>query len=170
MGEISKATMADAGELNKLINSAYRGETAKKGWTNEAHLLAGIRIDEEELKNIIKRKKSFLLKYTENNKITACVFLEQDKDEMYLGMLTVSPELQGKGIGKKLLNASEIHARQLACSKVHMTVISVRNELIAWYQRHGYSDSGIRKPFPVEDRFRISKNPLEFIVLEKEVL
>jgi len=169
MAEISKATIADIGELNKLINSAYRGETAKKGWTNEAHLLGGIRVDEEELGNIINREKSFFLKYTENQKITACVLLEKHDDEMYLGMLTVSPELQGRGVGKELLKAVEIQARQSGCAKIYMTVISVRIELIAWYQRHGYKDTGIRKPFPVDQKFRISKNPLEFIVLEKEV-
>ena len=170
MTKISIATENDISELNLLINSAYRGEGSKSGWTTEADLLDGIRTDEESLNKIIHRPKTFLLKYSENKKIAACVLLEKQDDALYLGMLTVSPELQGKGVGKILLKAAEEKAKQLQCTKIKMTVISVRDELIAWYQRHGYNDTGKREPFPMEDpKFGIPKIHLEFIVMEKEI-
>ena len=169
MGFIEKATLADLGELNHLINSAYRGEEAKKGWTNEAHLLTGIRIDEKELLDILKRESSFFLKYTEDKIIKACVLLEKQDSALYLGMLSVVPGLQGKGIGKELLKAAEIKALQLGCSKIYMTVISVRYELIEWYKRHGYFNNGIKKPFPGEGRNVLVQIPLEFVVLEKKL-
>ncbi len=169
MGSIEKATTSDIMELNQLINSAYRGDEAKKGWTNEAHLLTGIRIDKKELSRILNSKSSFFLKYTEEKIIKACVFLEKENSVLYLGMLSVMPELQGKGIGKQLLKAAEINAHQLGCSKIYMTVISVRYELIDWYKRHGYIDTGIKKPFPGEDRDILVQTPLEFIVLEKKL-
>ena len=98
------------------------------------------------------------------------MFLEKHGQSLYLGMLTVSPGLQGKGIGKKLLSAAELYAKQLKCNKIEMSVISVRHELIAWYQRHGYLDTGIRKRFPAElQKFEISATPLEFLVLEKNL-
>lgn len=170
MNEVSIATENDIKDLNELINSAYRGEGSKKGWTTEADILDGIRTDDESLKNIIHRKNTFLLKYTDDKKITACVLLEKQGDALYLGMLTVSPELQGKGVGKVLLNSAEEKAKELLCKKIKMTVISVREELIKWYERHGYSDTGKREPFPMEDpKFGLPKQQLEFIVMEKRV-
>ncbi|MBV9988450.1 MAG: GNAT family N-acetyltransferase, partial [Chitinophagaceae bacterium] len=85
----------------------------------------------------------------------------------YLGMLTVSPALQAKGIGKQLLKAAETYAEAHGCTAITMTVISVRHELIAWYERHGYRFTGERKPFPADAAFGLPKQDLEFIVMEK---
>jgi len=168
---ITKATLEDVSALNKLINSAYRGETSKKGWTTEANLLEGKRTTDAELTEIIQDKKNTILKFTENNQIIGCVLLIEKEDQLYLGMLTVLPELQNSGIGKKLLQQAEIHASALGLSKIVMTVISVREELISWYKRNGYVDTGAREPFPVGDvHVPISNQPLEFIVLEKRIL
>jgi ribosomal protein S18 acetylase RimI-like enzyme len=81
----------------------------------------------------------------------------------------VSPALQAKGIGKQLLAAAELYASEQGCQAVEMTVISIRHELIAWYNKRGYHSTGISKPFPVDDKFGIPKQPLEFIVLEKKL-
>ncbi|OXG06561.1 ribosomal protein S18 acetylase RimI-like enzyme [Flavobacterium araucananum] len=167
---ISKATIQDIPSLTILINSAYRGETSKKGWTTEAHLLAGKRTTDEELTAIILDPKNTFLKYTENDKIIGSVLLVEKGDQLYVGMLTVSPELQNSGIGKKMLAEAEIHAKTLGLSTLSMTVVSVRSELIAWYKRHGYVDTGEREPFPSSDiHINISDKPLEFIYLEKHV-
>ncbi len=168
---ITKATLEDISALNKLINSAYRGESSKKGWTTEADLLVGSRTTEKELIEIIEDKKNTILKFTENNQILGCVLLIEKKDLLYLGMLTVAPELQNSGIGKKLLQYAEMHASKLGLSKMGMTVITVREELISWYKRHGYEDTVAREPFPVSDVFSQTTNePLEFMVLEKRIL
>jgi len=165
---ITKATIEDVSLLNKLINSAYRGESSKKGWTTEANILEGKRTTEAELIEIIQDQKNTILKYSEDNEIIGCVLLVEKEDELYLGMLTVSPELQNSGIGKKLMQQAEIYASTLGLSKIVMTVISVREELISWYKRKGFVDTGARKPFPVSDVFSQTTNePLEFIVLEK---
>lgn len=165
---ITKATLEDVQVLEKLINSAYRGETSKQGWTTEASLLEGKRITVVELTEIIKKKENTILKFTGNNHIMGCVLLIEKQNQLYLGMLTVSPELQNSGIGKKLLQEAEIHAAALALPKIAMTVISIREELIAWYKRHGYVDTGAREPFPLNATDAIiSKQPLEFIVMEK---
>jgi len=96
--------------------------------------------------------------------------LIEKEQQLYLGMLTVSPELQNSGVGKKLLQQAEIHASALGLPKIVMTVISVREELIAWYKRNGYLDTGAREPFPASDvHIPITEVPLEFIVLEKRV-
>ena len=138
---ITKATLQDIPALNILINSAYRGETSKKGWTTEAHLLEGKRTTEEELTEMIQDPKNTFLKYTENDQIIGSVLLVEKEHQLYLGMLTVSPELQNSGIGKKLLTEGENHAKTLGLSSIIMTVVSVRAELIAWYKRHGYVDT-----------------------------
>ena len=165
---ITKATLEDITALEKLINSAYRGETSKQGWTTEANLLKGKRITLDELSETIKNKNNTILKYTFENQIIGSVLLANKETKLYLGMLTVSPELQNSGIGKKLLKEAEIHAVTLGLTKIIMTVITVRAELIAWYNRHGYVDTGAREPFLLNDTDAIIANhPLEFIVLEK---
>jgi ribosomal protein S18 acetylase RimI-like enzyme len=171
MGFVSKATLADIPELNVLVNSAYRGESSKKGWTTEADLLGGIRTDDESLANLLSKERSAMLLYkNDEGKIVGCVNLQQHEDKVYLGMLTVNPELQGGGVGKILLKASDDYTKEIGCKKIYMTVISIRQELIDWYKRHGYKETGERKPFPKDDpKFGLPKVPLEFIVLEKEV-
>ena len=167
---ITKATLQDIPSLNILINSAYRGETSKKGWTTEAHLLEGKRTTEEELKPIILDPKNTFLKFTENDQIIGSVLLVEKEHQLYVGMLTVSPQLQNSGIGKKMLAEAENHAKSLALFTLSMTVVSVRAELIAWYKRHGYVDTGKREPFPSSDiHINISDKPLEFIYLEKKI-
>ena len=167
---ISKATQQDIPELVILINSAYRGESSKKGWTTEADLLGGIRTDADSLQQMISKENAVILKFcNEDNAIEGSVYLEKKNNKMYLGMLTVSPMLQAKGIGKKLLFTAEEYAREQNCSAMQMTVISVRNELINWYERHGYYKTGETQPFPDDEKFGIQKQPLQFVVMEKEV-
>jgi ribosomal protein S18 acetylase RimI-like enzyme len=165
---ITIATLEDVTALEKLINSAYRGETSKKGWATEADLLEGKRITLYELEEIIKNKDNTILKYIENNQIIGSVLLANKGDKLYLGMLSISPELQNRGLGKKLLQEAEIHALSLGLTKIVMTVITIREKLIEWYNRHGYVDTGVREPFVLNDSDAIiTDQHLEFVVLEK---
>ena len=167
---ISLAQQEDIAALELLVNSAYRGDSARKGWTHEADLLNGQRVDAASITNMLADNNTTLLKYTEDGQIIGCVCLERTGDHVYLGMLTVNPDLQAKGIGKALLEAAESYASQLGCTAIEMTVITVREELIAWYIRRGYKNTGKVKAFPSHDtRFGIPVNPLEFVVLEKQI-
>lgn len=165
---IAIATLQDTSALEKLINSAYRGETSKQGWTTEADLLIGKRITEDELIEIIQNKENTILKFTKNDAIIGCVLLVNKGNKLYLGMLTVSPNLQNSGIGKQLLKEADVHALALGLPKIIMTVISIREELIAWYKRHGFVDTGVREAFPLNNTDAVIANEsLEFIVMEK---
>lgn len=167
---IKSATVADVPQLNVLVNSAYRGEESKKGWTTEADLLGGIRINEETLTKYFSNEAIDILKYTdENEQILGSVYLEVKGSQLYLGMFSVSPVLQGKGIGKALLAAAEIHAKKLNCDKITMSVIRNRTELIEWYERRGYVFTGEIQPFEGEGLFGEIKQPIEFIIMEKMV-
>ena len=168
---ITKATLEDALELDKLVNSAYRGDSSRQGWTTEADLLDGTRTNAEGIAELITTPGTTLLKYIEAGKILGCVELKNENGKLYLGMLTVQPHLQGKGIGKNLLFEAEAEARNQNCSSIFMTVISIRKELIDWYLRHGYIMTGERKPFAFTDpRFGQPKMKLEFIILEKKII
>lgn len=170
--KIFKATIEDSSELNELVNSAYRGESSKAGWTTEADLLGGIRIDEERIIEFIQKNDSMVLKYKDqSNRIIGCVHLEKHGYKLYLGLLTVLPDLQGKGIGKEMLVEAELQAKAVNCSAVYLSVISDRKELIDWYIKFGYKNTGVKKPFPSDDpRFGIPKKPLEFNLYEKSIL
>lgn len=166
---INKATLDDIPQLEKLINSAYRGEESKKGWTTEAYLLEGKRINADGIKKIINEPDAVILKCcNDDNNLVGCVYLKKNENKMYLGMLTVSPLLQAGGIGKKILKASEEYAVEKKCDTVEMRVISLRKELIAWYQRHGYHNTGKITPFP-DDQLSIQTKPVEFITMEKSL-
>ena len=168
---IAISTETDIPALNRLVNSAYRGDSSKKGWTTEADLLDGLRTNPESLKKLIDEPGSVILKYSdEYGSLLACVYLKIKQGKLYLGMLTVSPELQSKGIGKQLLWAAEGYAKEKYCHKITMTVISARHELIAWYERHGYRATGKTEPFPADPEFGSPKKPIHFIVMEKEVV
>jgi len=169
---ISTATAADVPGLVTLVNNAYRGNSSREGWTTEADLLDGQRTDDDTMLNLLSKQGSVVLTLkADGDKIYACVNLQKQENKIYLGMLTVSPKLQGSGIGKTLLKASEDYARENHFESIMMTVISIRSELIAWYERHGYRATGETKPFPASDpKFGIPRQALEFIVMEKKIL
>ncbi len=167
---IEPAKKEDAAELDVLVNSAYRGESSKQGWTTEADILDGTRTDAAAIAELTQTPGTTLLKYVEDGKILGCVELREEKEKLYLGMLTVRPHLQGKGIGKELLKVAESEAQKKGITSIFMTVISVRTELIDWYKRHGYKETGEKKPFAFNDpRFGQPKQKLEFVVLEKKL-
>lgn len=163
--------MADIANVAALLNSAYRGEASKTGWTTEAHLIDGdIRSDEFSVEQVMQMQGSVILKYeNEDKELIGCVNLQQQNDKIYLGMFAVSPLMQGSGIGKRLLRAAEEYATTSGCKAVYMTVISVRTELVDWYNRHGYVDTGERKPFIEDGQSGRHLQPLEFMVLEKKL-
>jgi len=168
---ISIAEEKNISSLVALMDSAYRGEGSKQGWTSEADLFIGNkRTDETTLFTLITKPGSVFLKYTnEDGTIEGCVYLHKKESRLYLGMFSVSPAAQGKGIGNKLLAAADEYAKEHNCHAIYMTVITVRHELIAWYEKHGYQRTGKVLPFPVDERYGIPTQPLEMIVLEKQV-
>jgi GNAT superfamily N-acetyltransferase len=110
------------------------------------------------------------LKYTnEENEIEGCVFLDKREGKLYLGMLSVSPVLQTKGIGKLIMAAAEQSALQQNCLAIFMRVISIRNELIAWYERQGYYKTGEVQPFD-DTKFGTASQPIEFVVMQKNII
>jgi ribosomal protein S18 acetylase RimI-like enzyme len=167
--EIAKQSDLDA--LYHLVNEAYRGENSKLGWTTEAHLLDGLRIDKETLAGYFLNPNIILFKYTDDvsGDIIGSVYLEIRTPKLYLGMFSVSPLLQAKGVGRSLLIAAEAHANKLSCSTLTITVISTRTELIAWYQRRGFIPTGELIPFHEDEKFGIPKSKIELIVMEKQL-
>ena len=167
------ATPDDLSALHALIESAYRGDSARAGWSHEADLLDGQRTDLEELGAMIADPARRLLLFRDGESLWACVALTDKGDGLvYLGLLTVEPGRQRSGLGKMMLAAAEDHgARELGARRIEMTVIIQRDELIAWYQRRGYTMTGERRPFPLTDpRFgKPRRDDLEFVVVEKSL-
>jgi ribosomal protein S18 acetylase RimI-like enzyme len=169
---VRAATVADAAALVALINSAYRGESSKAGWTTEADLVGGQRVDVEGLLETIGAPDNVVLLHERGHRPIGCVHLKRTGDGCYLGLLTVSPTQQSGGIGRQLLDAAEEWASEhWASQSVHMTVIVQRVELIAWYERSGYERTGEQKPFPYGDeRFGLPRRAdLAFEVLRKSL-
>ena len=166
------ATVDDIPALVALVTSAYRGEASRAGWTTEADLLDGARIDPEVLREDIVRARSLVLMATDASGPTACAHVADDGGAGYFGMFAVRPGLQRAGLGARLLAECERVAREeWRLPAMRMTVIDLRDELIAWYQRRGYRRTGVFKPFPYGDeRFGIPlRDDLRFELLEKRL-
>lgn len=164
------ATDADVDALVALIESAYRGDDSRTGWTTEADILQGQRTDPEGVLQVIKAPDSRLLTVERDGRVVACCQLEHRGHHAYFGMFAVSPALQGAGLGKVIIAEAERQARESwGVAEMHMTVISVRDDLIAWYERRGYRRTGRMTPFPYgDDRFGIpQRDDLQFELLVK---
>ncbi len=168
----------DLADLADLVNSAYRGELATKGWTHESYLLGGQRTDADSLRADLAAKPGatlLVLRDAPDAKPHACVWVEPAQkgedggDAWYVGMVTVSPLRQAGGIGRMMLEAAEAHARAAGAKTLQMTVISVRDTLIAWYERRGYALTGETTPFPYDDeKFgEPQRDDLAFVVMKK---
>lgn len=169
--KIKIAELEDAADITRLLNKAYRGEEAKKGWTTESDIIAGNqRTVPEEVKELIDRDRSYFLVYKDDDKIIGCINAQVKDKGMYVGMLSVEPSLQNSGIGKKLLQASEELASVNNCTCCYMTVIDVRKELIDFYKRIGYADTGERIPFVEDDVSGKHLQPLQFMVMKKDLV
>jgi ribosomal protein S18 acetylase RimI-like enzyme len=172
------ATEADIPALIELVTSAYRGDASRQGWTTEADLLDGQRIDADMLRADLSRPQSVILLAEDDSCLLACAHIavdhdargDKDRKAAYFGMFSVNPTTQGGGIGKRVLAEAERVAREsLGCARMQMTVIDCRDELIAFYERRGYVRTGIKKPFPYGDpHYGLPKrDDLRFEVLDK---
>jgi ribosomal protein S18 acetylase RimI-like enzyme len=170
---ITIASAADVPALVALVNSAYRGESSRRGWTTEEHLVGGQRTDAAVIAREIGTPGHVILVLREDAAVCGCVLLEDKADRTcYLGLLTVRPDLQAAGIGRRLLAAAEAWAADhFGSLYAEMTVIELRAELIAWYERRGYRATGEIRPFPYEDeRFgQPKRDDLRFVVLRRRI-
>ncbi|MGW1724327.1 GNAT family N-acetyltransferase [Streptomyces sp. NPDC002306] len=167
------ATETDVDALVALVESAYRGDASRAGWTTEADILEGQRTDPEGVLAVVEAPDSRLLTVERDGRMVACCQLEHRGDHAYFGMFAVSPTQQGGGLGKAVIAEAERLARATwGVTEMHMTVISVRDDLIAWYERRGYRRTGKKSPFPYGDeRFGVpQRDDLEFELLVKELV
>lgn len=189
----SDATLADVPAVVELVESAYRGERSRAGWTTEADLLGGQRTDPEEVQALVKDPTATLRlalgphdasswsPSTSVGSMTGagappggllgCVLVRSEGEHAHVGMFAVRPTQQSRGLGSALLAEAERIARERRALRVRMTVIEQRSELLAWYTRRGYRSTGQTEPFPYGNpRFGLPKrDDLRFVVLEKEL-
>lgn len=173
---IRRATSADAEAIATLINSAYRGESSRAGWTTEADLIDGLRTTAQEIASLITQQNLFILvgEYQDTLVATICSehLVEGHQHKAKLGMIAVQPTLQNMGFGKQMIQAAEAHASTFwPIDTFCMTVVTARETLIAFYNRLGYLPTGVVKPFPYESElWQVKVAGLQFEYFEKSVL
>jgi ribosomal protein S18 acetylase RimI-like enzyme len=176
------ATSEDVQAVVALVESAYRGEKSRAGWTTEAELLGGQRTDPEEVQALVDESAVTLRLAVEPARLASaasepadallgCVLVRSEGEHAHVGMFAVRPTLQSRGLGRALLAEAERIARERGALRVRMTVLEQRSDLLAWYARRGYRSTGQTEPFPYGNpRFGLPKREdLRFVVLEKEL-
>ncbi|MEZ0494844.1 GNAT family N-acetyltransferase [Sphingomonas sp. IW22] len=167
------ANRDDIPTLHALVESAYRGDAARAGWTHEADLLDGQRTDLQALSEMLADADQRIVIAMGDDRMAGCVSVQRKPPaSAYLGMLTVRPDLQAQGLGRQLMAEAEALARTaFEAAIIEMTVIRQRPELIAYYERRGYARTGEARPFPHGDvRFGVPRTrELEFVVLAKSI-
>jgi ribosomal protein S18 acetylase RimI-like enzyme len=170
---IRDAVPADIPALHALIESAYRGESSRAGWTTEADLLDGQRTDPDDLADILADPKQVLLTAWRGGELVGCILIaDRGEGTGYFGMLSIRPTLQGGGLGRRLVEAAHAAmADRFGARRVRISVLPQRETLIAWYQRLGYRLTGDTLPFPYGNpRFGLPKrDDLYFVVMEREL-
>lgn len=165
------AVAADVPRLVERIESAYRGASGQRGWTTETHLIDGQRTDAEEIAALLRTPHhTMLVLEGPGGHLTACCLVEQRATDAYFGFFAVDPDQQGAGIGKRLLAAAEAFARDvLDAQTMRLSVIEQRAELIAWYERRGYTLTGDTLAFPYGEvrAGQPKRDDLRFLVMRK---
>jgi ribosomal protein S18 acetylase RimI-like enzyme len=172
------ATPADVSSLVALVHAAYR-DADRSGWTTEAPILGGQRIDERMLSELIADPDAAIVVTsthcsaggTSAGDIVACGALRHaaGAPTASFGLFAVDPDHQGCGIGGHLLAHVEERAAARGATQLRLEVIHTRHELLGWYRRRGYQPTGETAPFPYGDeRFGVPKrDDLHFVVLER---
>ncbi|MFV2197797.1 GNAT family N-acetyltransferase [Nocardiopsis sp. LOL_012] len=166
------AVPGDASALVELVNACYRGDGSRRGWTTEAHLLDGQRVDEDGMAALLSRDDTLVLVAESGGELVACCELRRGAADAYFGMFSVRPTIQGGGLGRRVLaKAERVAEREWGCSLMRMQVLRQRAELISWYERRGYARTGRTFPFPYGDaRFGLPKRPdLAFVELARDL-
>ena len=163
------AQLDDVYSLVDFINFAYRGEGSKAGWTTEADLLEGVRTTPQEITNLIQSKEAFFLLSFDENELIGCILAEKKHQKALLGMFVTKPTLQGQGLGKQLLEKAEQKIKEKwEITHFMMVVISCRKELLAYYERRGYSYTNQTLSFPLNpDLWTLKVSHLDLKIIEK---
>jgi ribosomal protein S18 acetylase RimI-like enzyme len=162
------ATLDDVPGVAALIERSYRGPEAAKGWTNEAALLTGPRSSQAEIKKLVRDGNSRFVLALDGPELVGCALIQKHGIGAYFGMFAIDPGQQGSGLGKTVIAHCEAAARELwSAAYLRLTVISLRDKLIAWYERRGFRQTGEREPFPFDTAAGALRTDFDLTVLEK---
>lgn len=164
------AGIADVPIIALLIERAYRGPEAAKGWTNESMLLTGPRSSPAEIEGLIRDKDSRFVTARQGDRLVGCALIQKHGEGAYFGMFAIDPDIQGGGLGKAVVTRCEVAAKELWAAKyLKLTVISLRDKLISWYERRGFAQTGEREPFPFDKATGALRTDFDLTVLQKEL-
>lgn len=171
---IKPAQVQDADAISALVNRAYRGESSRAGWTTEADLLDGKRTTTGDVLALLNRHDAVILTgwVAETLMVTLCAEWHADEQVAHLGMIAVEPAAQNRGYGKKMILAAEqLSVERWGARASQMSVVSVRQTLIAFYQRLGYQATGELKPFPyLPEMWQAKVENMLLMTLQKDLM
>jgi GNAT superfamily N-acetyltransferase len=154
MTEIRVAGPDDADALASLVNTAYEVEQ---------FFVDGDRTNADDIRAEMAHG-TFLAAVSPDGHLDGCVYVSTREATGYFGMLAVAPRAQRRGLGRRLIAAAEDRLRAAHRGVVFILVVNLREDLIAFYERLGYTPAG-REPYV----HRPVKQPCWFVRMEKRL-
>jgi predicted N-acetyltransferase YhbS len=146
------ARSADADRIAALVNRAFLAES----WFKSTD-----RTNASQVRELLSKGVFLLLE--EDARLLACVYLEPRGDRVYLGMLSVEQDVQGRGLGRRMMREAEDFSRRAGHVAIDLRIVHLREELPPYYRKLGYVESGTE---PAQD-FPGVNIPIHFVLMSK---
>ena len=160
--------VTDIDDLVELINSAYRQKNVHT-WTTEADFVLGVRISSNQLVQQLENPNFQLLVAEYKHQIVACIGLTFDDLSVEIGTFAIAPDWQNQGLGKLVLDYAENYAIEIKSDleAFVMWVLNVCTELIAFYERRGYVQTGVVADYPLDANVGVPQVDLHLVEMRK---
>ena len=152
---VRRAQPADAAALAELVNRAY---------AVEGFFVDGQRTSADEIARMLRTGTFLVLERGDPPALAAAVYVEARAEGGYFGMLSVAPELQGLGLGTRLVRIAEAMCEAMGAPTVRLRIVNLRDELGRWYRSLGYEEIGTA-PYD----HRPVKQPCHFVEMERAI-
>lgn len=170
--QLRLATIDDAPQVQQLVQAAFRAPDGREGWTADMELGNRFRIEVEQVAATITRADGVVLMTTVAGNLVASVEVVKRSDgHARLSMLSVDQRYQSNGLGRQVLEYAEDYCRRTwSATAMELNALSTRQNLISWYQRRGYRETGETSPFPREEFSDLDlPEDLCFVEMEKDL-
>jgi len=153
---VRRAELADAAALAELVNRAH---------AIEGFFIDGQQTSADEIARLMRTGTFLVLEHGgDRPALAGAVYVEARREGGSIGLLSVAPELQGMGLGTRLVRIAEAMCEAMGATTVRLRIVNLRDELGRWYRSLGYEEVGTA-PYD----HRPVKQPCHFVEMQRSI-